>query len=104
MIEDELRGRQILKASLEYRYFLPYKLFFDTYFSVRYDLGRMWENAEDIRFKDLRHGIGLTASFDTPLGEASFSVGKSLIINRGLKKDSFIFGPYTYYFSIGYEL
>lgn len=104
MVEDELRGRQILKASLEYRYFLPYKLFFDTYFSVRYDLGRMWENAEDIRFKDLRHGIGITASFDTPLGEASFSVGKSLIINRGLKKDSFIFGPYTYYFSIGYEL
>ena len=104
MVEDELRGRQILKASLEYRYFLPYKLFFDTYFSVRYDLGRIWENAEDIRFKDLRHGIGLTVSFDTPLGEASFSVGKSLIINRGLKKDSFIFGPYTYYFSIGYEL
>ena len=104
MVEDELRGRQILKTSLEYRFFLPIQLFFDTYFSVRYDLGRIWKNTEDIRFKDLRHGLGVTAAFDTPLGEASFSVGKTLIINRGLKKDSFILGPYTYYFSIGYDL
>jgi outer membrane protein assembly factor BamA len=104
MVEDELRGRQILRASLEYRYFLPFRVFFDTYFSVRYDLGRIWENTEDIRFKDLRHGLGITAAFDTPLGEASFSVGKTLIINRGLKKDSFILGPYTYYFTIGYDL
>jgi len=104
MVEDELRGRQILRASLEYKYFLPFQVFFDTYFSVRYDLGRIWENTEDIRFKDLRHGLGVTAAFDTPLGEASFSVGKTLIINRGLKKDSFILGPYTYYFTIGYDL
>jgi len=104
MVEDELRGRQILETSLEYRYFFPYKLFFDTYLSFRYDLGNVWQFTEDIRFKDLRHGIGISAGFDTPVGEASFSVGKSFIIKRGLKKDSFIFGPYDFYFSIGYDI
>jgi NTE family protein len=104
MFEDELRGRQVLTASLEYRYMLPVRLFFDTYVSARYDLGQMWENADDIRFKDLRHGLGLSVSFDTPIGKASFSGGRSFIINKGLKNDSFMFGPYTFYFSIGYEL
>ena len=104
LFEDELRGRLVLTASLEYRYMLPVRLFFDTYVSARYDLGQMWENADDIRFKDLRHGLGLSVSFDTPIGKASFSGGRSFIINKGLKNDSFMFGPYTFYFSIGYEL
>lgn len=104
MVEDELRGRQVLSTSLQYRYMFPYKLFFDTYFSFRYDIGNVWQFTEDIRFKDLRHGIGLSASFDTPIGEAIFSVGKSFTIKRGLKKDSFIFGPYDFYFSIGYDI
>lgn len=104
MVDFELRGRQILELSLEYRYLFPYKLFFDTYMSFRYDLGNVWQVTEDIRFKDLRHGLGLTAGFDTPVGEASFSVGRSFLIKKGLTEDSFIFGPYDYYFSIGYEL
>ncbi len=104
MVEDELRGRQVLETSLEYRYLFPYKLFFDTYFSIRYDLGNIWQVTEDIRFRDLRHGLGVTASFDTPVGEASFSVGRSFIIKRGLREDSFIFGPYDFYFSIGYDI
>lgn len=104
MLEYELRGRQILTASLEYRLLAPYKLFFDTYISFRYDLGQIWENAEDIRFKDLRHGVGLSAMFDTPIGKASFSAGKSFILSKSLNQDSFVFGPYTFYFSIGYDL
>ena len=103
MVENESRGRQLLTFSLEYRYLLPVKLFFDTYVKLRYDLGRVWETTEDIKFKDLRQGLGITASFDTPIGESNFSVGKSLLIQRGLSEDSFIFGPYTYYFSIGYN-
>jgi outer membrane protein assembly factor BamA len=104
MLENELRGRQILSTSIEYRVLLPYKLFFDTYLSLRYDLGQIWENAEDIRFRDLRHGLGLSALFDTPIGKASFSAGKSFLINSGLNQSSFMFGPYTFYFSIGYDL
>lgn len=104
MFEDELLGRQILLASLEYRYKMPFKIFFDTYLSLRYDLGRIWENAEDIKFKDLRHGIGISAGFKTPIGKASFSAGKSFIINKGISEDTFVFGPLAFYFSIGYDL
>lgn len=103
MVEDENTGRQIFDLSLEYRFKSPYKLFFDTYFKTRYDLGRIWENTTDVKFKDLRHGIGLSLCFDTPVGESSFSVGKTFLIQKGLTQDSFIFGPYTYYFSIGYK-
>ena len=104
MVEDEIVGRQILEASFEYRYLFPYKIFFDTYFSVRYDLGNVWQVSEDIRFRDLRHGLGLSLEFDTPIGEASFSVGRSFIVKKGLTQDSFIFGPYDFYYSIGYDI
>jgi len=103
MVEDENTGRQILEISLEYRFKSPYKLFFDTYFKTRYDLGRVWDNTTDVKFKDLRHGIGASICFDTPVGESSFSVGKTFLIQKGLTQDSFIFGPYTYYFSLGYK-
>ena len=103
MVENEERGRQLFTASMEYRYMIPVKIFFDTYMKIRYDLGRVWETSEDIKFNDLRHGLGITLTFDTPIGESSFSVGKSFLIKRGLTEDSFKFGPYTYYFSIGYN-
>ena len=104
MVNDELRGRQIIELSMEYRYLFPYKLFFNTYLGVRYDLGNVWQVTQDIRFKDLRHGLGVTAALDTPIGEASFSAGRSFLIKKGLQKDSFIFGPYEFYFSIGYDI
>jgi NTE family protein len=103
MVEDENTGRQILEMSFEYRFKSPYKFFFDTYFKARYDLGRIWENTTDVKFKDLRHGLGASLCFDTPVGESSFSVGRTFLIQKGLTQDSFILGPYTYYFSIGYK-
>ncbi len=103
MVENEDRGRQIFVGSLEYRYILPIRIFFDSYVRLRYDIGRTWETTADIKFKDLRHGLGLSLTFDTPIGESSFSVGKSFLIQRGLTEDSFIFGPYTYYYSIGFN-
>lgn len=104
MVEDELKGRQILVASLQYRYLMPIKIFFPTYLAARYDLGRLWENPEDIRFKDLRHGIGISLMFDTPIGKASVSGGKCFIIYKGIGKDTFVFSPFAFYFSIGYDL
>jgi len=62
MRDNEYRGRQIFSASFEYRYKLPIQLFFDTYVKLRYDLGSTWEEKEQIRFKDLKHGIGATLS------------------------------------------
>jgi NTE family protein len=101
MRNNEFRGRQIFLASLMYRYKLPFVIFFDTYLKLRYDLGSTWEQQEQIRFKDLRHGIGGAVSFDTPIGPAEFAVGRSFL----LKKDQpgvISWGDVLFYFSIGY--
>jgi len=100
--ENQYRGRQIFLTSLMYQYKLPFKIFFDTYTWFRYDVGSTWEQQEKIKFKDLRHGIGGSISFDTPIGPADFSVGRSFIISQGLTEDSLIWGDILFYFSIGY--
>jgi NTE family protein len=98
---SEYRGRQIFLTSLMYRYKLPFIVFFDTYLKVRYDLGSTWEVQEQIRFKDLKHGIGGAIAFDTPIGPAEFAVGRSFLF----KKDQpgvVSWGDVLFYFSIGY--
>jgi NTE family protein len=99
---DEYRGRQITLTSLEYRTKLPFKIFFDTYLKFRYDLGSIWDQQSAIRFKDFRHGIGATISFDTPLGQADFSVGRSFYFVNSFNKNSIKRGPVYFYFTIGY--
>ncbi|MDP3147943.1 MAG: patatin-like phospholipase family protein [Ignavibacteria bacterium] len=102
MREDEFRGRQVLASSFEYRLLLPIKTYFPTYVLMRYDLGAMWDYREQIRFKDLRHGIGGTLSFDTPIGPADFSVGRSFLFVKNLPGNPISLGPVYFYFSIGY--
>ncbi len=101
MRADEFRGRQIFLSSLEYRYQLPFEIFFDTYFKMRYDLGSTWEVQEQIKFKELRHGIGISLSFDTPVGPADFSVGRSFLF-KNLPNNPISLGDVYFYFSIGY--
>ncbi|MDQ7816497.1 MAG: BamA/TamA family outer membrane protein [Melioribacteraceae bacterium] len=100
--DNEYRGRQVFSASLEYMQKLPIKLFFDTYLKFRYDLGSAWTEKEQIRYKDLRHGIGATLSFNTPVGPADFSVGKSFYLVDAIPKNKVIWGPTFFYFTIGY--
>ena len=57
-----------------------------------------------VAWKDLRHGIGGAISFDTPIGPADFSIGRSFIINQGLKENSFVWGDVLFYFSIGHAV
>lgn len=102
MREDEFRGRQLLLASLEYRYNLPVDLFFDTYIMIRYDLGSVWAVQESIRLKDLRHGIGASLSLDTPIGPADFAVGRSFLFKKNLPGNPISWGDVIFYFSIGY--
>jgi NTE family protein len=102
--ENEFRGRQVFLTSLMYQYKFPFKIFFDTYAWFRYDIGSTWAEQEQIRFKDLRHGIGGAISFDTPIGPADFSIGRSFIISQGLKEDSFVWGDVLFYFSIGHAI
>jgi NTE family protein len=102
MFEYEQRGRQIFLASLMYRYKIPFKIFFDTYLKLRYDLGNTWEEQEQIRFKDLRHGIGAALSFSTPVGPAEFAVGRSFLFRKDLPENPLSWGDVLFYFSIGY--
>ena len=102
--ENEFRGRQIFLASLMYQYKLPFKIFFDTYTWFRYDIGSTWAEQEQIRFKDLRHGIGGAISFDTPIGPADFAIGRSFIISQGITEDSLVWGDVLFYFSIGHAI
>ncbi|HSP88249.1 MAG TPA: BamA/TamA family outer membrane protein, partial [Ignavibacteriaceae bacterium] len=102
MRDNEFRGRQIFLSSLEYTLQLPFQIFFDTYFRFRYDLGSTWEEQEQIRFKDLRHGVGGTISFDTPIGPADFSVGRSFLFVKNLTDNPVSWGDVLVYFSIGF--
>lgn len=100
--EDESRGRQIAAGSLEYRIKSPYFVFFDTYLYIRYDIGYAWENFETIRVSTLHHGIGGTLGFDTPVGPAKFSIGRSFYFLKNPNAVSW--GPVMGYFSIGMRL
>ena len=102
--DNEMRGRQIFIASINYQYQLPFKIFFTTYLSFRYDLGSTWAFQEQIKFRDLMHGIGTTFSFDTPVGPADFSVGRSFLLNKNLPENPVSWGDILFYFSIGYAL
>jgi len=104
MRENEFRGRQIFLTSLMYRIKLPFQIFFDTYLKFRYDLGSTWAVQEQIRFKDLRHGIGGIISFDTPIGPAEFAIGRSFLLKRELPENPIIWGDIIFYFSIGYAV
>jgi NTE family protein len=102
--ENELKGRQVFLTSFMYQYKLPFKIFFDTYFWFRYDIGSTWEEQEQIRFKDLKHGIGGTLSFETPIGPADFSIGRSFIPRKELPENPISWGEVLFYFSIGHAI
>ncbi len=99
MREDEQVGRQLALAQLEYRYKVPVHLLFDTYVSLRYDIGGVWSTMQAIRLGDLRHGIGTALAFDTPLGPAKVALGRAFFFQKNPNGVSL--GPYTLYFSIG---
>ena len=89
--EGEMQGRHAVLASLEYRYFFPSKLLFDTFLTLRYDVGSAWKNSLEIKGEDFISGRGVAFAFDTPLGPISFAYG---VASNGKK---------TLYFNAGYE-
>ncbi len=101
--EDDRRGRELLLMNMEYRYFLPFKILFETYLRVRYDLGTISEVPEEIKFSTFRHGLGLELAFDTPIGQAAVGAGKSFYFNRDLPNNPVQQGPLLWYFVIGYQ-
>lgn len=100
--EDEERGRQMILNSVGYRVLSPYSLFFDTYFSLRYDVGSIWEKIENAKFSNFKHGVGASLEFDTPLGPARFAFGQSFYFVKdpaGVAR-----GPLRFYYEIGIKL
>jgi len=104
MRENEFAGRQIVVVSAVMRYRLPVSILFDSYLSLRYDVGRTWANPELVRFQDLRHGAGLILGLDTPIGPADFAIGRSFYFVRNNPVTPVRWGPTNVYFSIGVEL
>lgn len=102
--EDDRRGRQMLLMNLEYRYHLPVRLLFDSYFGVRFDMGSISVTQEEIKFAALRYGIGTELALDTPIGPATLAVGKSFYFSRNLPDNPIQQGPFLFYFMIGYQL
>lgn len=100
--EDQERGRQVVVGSVDARIKLPLRIFFDTFVSLRYDIGAIWENPEFIRIGDMNHGIGLTIGVDTPIGPAKFSVGRSFYFLDD--PAAVAWGPLLAYFAIGARL
>lgn len=102
MREDEERGRQILVGNLDVRLKLPVKIFFDTYVSLRYDIGAIWAQPEFIRIGDMQHGIGTTVGIDTPVGPALLSLGRRFYFID--QPAAIAWGPLLAYFAIGLRL
>ena len=102
--EDDSRGRQIFVINVEYRAMLPVKVFWDTYFTLRYDFGSIWPEQQSISLRDLHHGVGAGIAVNTPAGKASFSVGRSFFVRRDLLSQPLSLGPVMAYFSFGYPL
>ena len=87
---------------MEYRYKLPIQIYVDTYLKLRYDLGSSWNKQEQIKFENLKHGVGFSIALDTPVGPAEFSVGRSLYLKDTSPERIISRGPFMFYFIIGY--
>ncbi|MCX7929788.1 MAG: patatin-like phospholipase family protein [Chlorobi bacterium] len=102
MREEEERGGQLLLGQFEYRFRMPWDIVFPTYLSARYDLGAVWQQVQAIKLDNLKHGVGVSLAFDTPIGPARFSVGRAFYF-RGTPSHMTI-GPALGYFSIGMRI
>ncbi|MGC9078545.1 MAG: patatin-like phospholipase family protein [Candidatus Kapaibacteriota bacterium] len=100
--QDESLGRQIFNARFDVQYRLPFKFYFDTYLTLSYNIGSTWSQFEVIRIADLKHGLGFSIGFDTPIGPVHFSVGNAFYFIKN--PNATVWGPLQLYFSIGNKL
>jgi NTE family protein len=99
--EDDSRGRQLFLINFEYRYSLPFKIVFDTYLKLRYDLGTISLVPEELKLATFRHALGVEIALDTPVGQASVAGGKSFYYRNDLPGSPATGGPFLFYFSLG---
>ena len=83
LLENELFGKQVVLASFEYRYKLPFKKIADTYFSIRYDIGSVLQSPNlIIKAEDFFSGLGGYLAMDTFLGPLYIGWGKTSLGRR----------------------
>ena len=82
--ENEYFGKQLFTSSVEYRYKLPLNiseenfLIKDSYLSLRYDFGGIWDNPELLfSSDDFFSAIGASIAFDTLFGPLYFAYGRT---------------------------
>ncbi len=101
--ENDSRGRQILLFNSEYRIHFPFKIVYDTYLSVTYDLGMISVIPQELKLSGMRHGIGTILGLDTPIGPALIGIGKSFYLPTKVGTHT-SYGPMLFYFSVGLEI
>ncbi len=98
LLENQYIGRQIVNIFVNYRYRIPIKSILDMYVGIHYNTGRVWQRTDKIQFVSFLHSLGLSYSFNTPLGPLSigiadlFSIDESLELYKGEAKTYLSFG------------
>ncbi|ACF13887.1 Patatin [Chloroherpeton thalassium ATCC 35110] len=101
---DDYRGRQLLTSGIDLHFDIPLLLVFPTSFCLHYNIGNIWEQAEEkMKIEDFFHGVGATFSVHTPIGPARLSVAKAFRLDPEKNSRTMQFAPTVFYFVLGYE-
>ena len=71
--QDQFRGAYLLQSSLKVRF----NVLSGVYASTRYDIGGLWQQRQDFRWDDLRHGVGVGVGLATPVGPFEIHYGSA---------------------------
>ncbi len=71
--EGELMGNKLFLLNAGYRMELVRRF----YFGVRYDVGNVWENELQIKWRTTKHAIGVNLALDTLLGPVTLTYGRA---------------------------
>ena len=78
MREEQLRGRQLVCASVLYLLPIPPLFGLSSHLFARVDVGRVWDVVERIQLSALRQSLGGGLLLETPLGLAAVALGRSV--------------------------
>jgi NTE family protein len=83
--QGELMGNKLFLLNAGYRMELVRRF----YFGVRYDVGTVWENELQIKWRTTKHAIGVNLALDTLLGPVTLTYGRA---NEGQERAYFSAG------------
>ena len=75
----QLAGDKMFIFSSEVRFKLPLLL----YLTARHDMGEVYVSSDQIKLRNLRHGVGAALAFDSPIGPFEFGYG---IVNSDIDR------------------